>query len=393
MAIKAGFYTEHLPVDFETEPDVHIADFRLSSIHSSGRILRWHVLARTDFAVEDLMRKVVERSQITATPITEHTVMAEVLHWHLHRILDPSTKLSKFKGDEVLVVYEVPLLNYELGQLPAAGEYLNIACHPRFARRQASFFHESDLADRELTGLPLLIRTRPGITQKQLYALLGPRLDPALHNFSLFLCPSGGSRELVRGGNRLDPLSEEPLDVRSRHGPWNREAVVCLAVEWPAASEPAPFVLQQAGGIWSEAPEHFGELFLGVDVQDFVRQIRMLRQEQSFLRDEIQAMQHWNAKISTAEKLSAVIRHDAVAGVPGGLQELEAALDAQGGGGSESSLPAMDSWSLGYAVRGDADCGDSPSTLKERMMSSANMQSHLGPATFGSRNTLFFRDT
>merc|ERR1712046_73141 len=84
---------------------------------------------------------------------------------------------------------------------------------------------------------------------------------------------------------------------------------------WPSDAAPAPWVLQQAGGIRSEAPEHFAEILMGVDVLDLVQQIRLLRQERKDLKNELQSMQHWNAKISTAEKISAVHRHNSAVGV------------------------------------------------------------------------------
>jgi len=330
---------EPLPVDIDVEPELSIADLRVATVSRTGRILRWHVLVRKDFTVMEFVRKLVERSQPTDSPLQPGcVVLAEVLHSRLHRIIDPGTRIGRLNADESLVLYEVPLLggSAQPTQLqgvdppsePDPSEYHTIVCHPRFAKTDSGFFADEDATDRELVGIPLMIRVRTGVTHRRLYELLAERFYGARRaqraavadesgNFAFALYQCSRPRQLTTGGGtRLAPQSADAFD-----GPRGDDRAVpldnmqlerfsSLAAEWAEDAEPAPWVLQQAGGARSESAEHHVQMFLGVDVPDLLRQIGALRQEKRDLAREVESMQRWHAKVSTTGKVSCVIQHD-----------------------------------------------------------------------------------
>lgn len=288
--------------DIDTEPDVAIADLRLASVHACGHIFRWHVIARRNLTVADLLRTIVARSQATRTPLkAEWVVLVELMHARLYRIFEPDQRLSKLRRDDFLIVYEVPVLDPPCGGLAISlDQYQTVACHARFVKDPGTNFFKEDgaSANKELVGVPLMFRVHPAVTQCRLYELVtagmygsaqvpsGSPLPDGREGvsppFTLYFCEQ--TRHLSSGGRRLDPDSTDPAGLADSFG--DRGAAL-ISAEWASNAAPAPWVNQQVGGPLTDLPECFIEAIVGLDVADLVNQVRLLREDRRELKDEV----------------------------------------------------------------------------------------------------------
>lgn len=310
-------------INFDVEPELTIADLWLVSAHVSGRIIRWRIVIRKDLTVAQLLDTLVSRSQATETPLMSGAVvLAELIHSRLHRILRPEMKLDLLREDDVLVAYEVPILDPSgvsgdlmgctveaaMESSTAAGDgFHTVVCHPRFEREKLSFFcEEGESACLDLVGIPLMFRVRAGLTQQRMYdiveaglygsrsftnssRLTSPLEKPVEKPFSLYFCER--SRMLTSGGRKLDSSSSEAMPLSELRG--DEEPVVALAVQWPEGCEHSPWLLQQAGSVQCRRPDSFLEAIVGVDFKDLTRQMQQLKTERKDLLEELRRLRKW----------------------------------------------------------------------------------------------------
>lgn len=291
-------------IDFDLEPDAAILDLRIASIHVSGRMLRWHVVIWKHLTVGELLRTMIVRSQVTDAKLKfGNVILVELMHGKLHRTFDESIKVDRFRREDFLVVYEVP---EQVGDAKGEGRFLTVACHARFQRDAASshFFEEGDEVYREISGFPLLLRVREGITERCFYELVlagfygvgfggeFPASAPKGETggpptpFNLFVCEQ--SRTLSTGGTQVNPASYKPAKLLCTDGNRNRKAVL-VAAEWLEGQEPSPWALQDVNcaGPLSDLPECYMEAIVGVEIGDLCRQTQQLRADRRELLAEI----------------------------------------------------------------------------------------------------------
>lgn len=281
------------PRDYDAEPELGVHELRLASVHATGKIFRWHVVARKDLTVGELLRAVVTRSQATVAPLQlESVILAEVMNSRLHRTFEHDARLERLRRDDFLVVYEVaPPADCESST--PLGEVQNIACHMRLLRDpEDSYFIDDGEVRSDLLGIPLMFSVRSRMPQGHIWQraaehLYGAQWCQASSSgskppFELYHCKQ--ARALTSGGARLDPESREPVVF----APSVVERTAALFVaEWPAGAELPPWVTMQVAGSLTDLPECYLQLIVGVDVCDLVKQVRSLREDRTALREEV----------------------------------------------------------------------------------------------------------
>jgi len=271
--------------------DYEIADLRLASVTQAGKILRWHVVARNDITVGELLNVIVTRSQATHSPLQfNQVVLVELVNNRLHRTFSSKCRLDKIRRDDYLVVYEVPMLDGEA----LSGDVRTVACHARLVHNPAeSFFGEAGEMHRDLVGLPLMFKVPADVSERRLYELVAVGMYGASYEahsatfkdelpFGLYSCEH--VRALTTGGSPLDPVSDDRARLSV---PFADRAAALLVAEWPASAPLAPWILHQTGGPHTDVPDSFVEAYIGVDAVDLLQQVRLLQESRLELQEEV----------------------------------------------------------------------------------------------------------
>mmetsp|Transcript_67278 Transcript_67278/g.217168 ORF Transcript_67278/g.217168 Transcript_67278/m.217168 type:complete len:408 (-) Transcript_67278:65-1288(-) len=291
-------------LDVDAEPELSIADVRLTSVHASGRTLSWRIVARKDLTVGELLRAVAARSQATHSPFhAQSAMLVELMHGRLHRTFELDARLERLRCDDQLVIYELPAIE-EVDEQSSQSKVQTVACHARFVRDPANSFFDEDDRTCDLMGIPFMFQVQPGVSQRRLFEIVGAgmygtaRAQAAVSQsrppFELYYCEQ--VKSLSTSGRRLDPASAEPAPLAI---PFSDRGAAMLAAEWSAAAQMPPWVAQQASRALRDAPESVVELLLGVDVFDLARQVRVLREHRQELRAEVEDLRRCLGRYTT----------------------------------------------------------------------------------------------
>lgn len=375
--------------DFDARPEEALVDLRIASVHATGRILRWHVVARKDMTVAELLQALVMRSQVTETPFRVGClILVELIHSRLFRIFDPIDKLGKLGANDTILVYEVLQIDADTSAESSSttittdmSKFQIVACHSRVERDAITEFFEDNLDEsyRELVGIPLIFRVSKNVTHCRLYEIVSGLLQhaQASHSnstyrgdrgvisnedkhvgivqasskdssshcsapFTLYTCEQ--IRMLNTGGKPLNPCSVQEVGMN----PPKERSAIMLVAEWANDVEPPSWVFQRVCTQTTEPSGCFLEVILGFDVTDFLERMHMLRESEHDLRNEVLDLKQRLGNCATLKYPQ--VKLDSKGTTPRN-QELLAKSTPRCSSGKRNETNSDDKWGFGNNMR------------------------------------------